>query len=91
MQGNLHAPFGKRTTEKDLHHRHLAGAPLHSEGAGAQQCAPATRRFHIQWKRKRGTTRWHVYTFIADRPIRSLKAKVRALTNRTSQQHPDPC
>jgi RNA-directed DNA polymerase len=44
--------------------------------------------FHIQWKRKRGTNRWHVYTFIADRPIRSLKAKVRALTNRTSQQHP---
>ena len=31
--------------------------------------------FHIQWKRKRGTNRGHVYTFIADRPIRSLKAK----------------
>jgi hypothetical protein len=30
VQGNLHAPFGKRATEKDLHHRHLAGAPLHS-------------------------------------------------------------
>jgi len=44
--------------------------------------------FHIQWKRKRGTNRWHVYTFIADRPIRSLKAKIRALTNRTSQQNP---
>ncbi|MQB02064.1 MAG: group II intron reverse transcriptase/maturase [Actinobacteria bacterium] len=44
--------------------------------------------FRIQWKRKRGTDRWHVYTFIADRPIRSLKAKVRALTNRTSQQDP---
>ena len=44
--------------------------------------------FHIQWKRKRGTNKWHVYTFIADRPIRSLKAKVRALTNRRSQQHP---
>src|ERR1035437_4583083 len=29
--------------------------------------------FHIQWKRKRGTNKWHVYTFIADRPIRSLK------------------
>ena len=28
----MHAPFGKRTTEKDLHHRHLAGAPLHAEG-----------------------------------------------------------
>jgi hypothetical protein len=32
VQGNLHAPFGKRTTEKDLHHRHLAGVPLHSVG-----------------------------------------------------------
>jgi RNA-directed DNA polymerase len=42
--------------------------------------------FRIQWKRKRGTNQWHVYTFIADRPIRSLKTKIRALTNRTSQQ-----
>ena len=44
--------------------------------------------FCIQWKRKRGTSTWHAYTFIADRPIRSLKAKIRALTNRTSQQSP---
>ena len=44
--------------------------------------------FHIRWKRKRGTNKWHVYTFIADRPIRSVKAKIRALTNRRSQQHP---
>jgi RNA-directed DNA polymerase len=44
--------------------------------------------FHIRWKRKRGTTKWHVYTFIADRPIRSVKAKIRALTRRTSQQDP---
>jgi RNA-directed DNA polymerase len=42
--------------------------------------------FHIQWKRKRGTNKWHVYTFIADRPLRSVKAKIRALTPRTSQQ-----
>lgn len=42
--------------------------------------------FHIQWRRKRGTTRWYVYTFIADRPVRSVKAKIRALTRRTSQQ-----
>jgi RNA-directed DNA polymerase len=42
--------------------------------------------FRIQWKRKRGTNKWYVYTFIADRPIRSLKAKIRALTRRTSQQ-----
>jgi RNA-directed DNA polymerase len=44
--------------------------------------------FRIQWKRKRGTNKWHVYTFIADRPIRSVKAKIRSLTNRKSQQHP---
>src|SRR5690349_3500492 len=42
--------------------------------------------FRIQWKRKRGTGKWYVYTFIADRPIRSLKAKIRAITGRTSQQ-----
>ena len=29
--------------------------------------------FHIRWKRKRGTTKWHVYTFIADRPVQALK------------------
>ena len=42
--------------------------------------------FRLQWRRKRGTTKWYVYTFIAQRPIRSLKAKIRALTRRTSQQ-----
>ena len=42
--------------------------------------------FRVQWRRKRGTTKWYVYTFISDRPIRSLKDKIRALTRRTSQQ-----
>ena len=42
--------------------------------------------FHIRWRRKRGTNKWYVYTFIADRPFRSVKAKIRALTHRTSQQ-----
>jgi RNA-directed DNA polymerase len=42
--------------------------------------------FRIQWRRKRGTDKWHVYTFITDRSIRSLKAKIRALTHRKSQQ-----
>jgi RNA-directed DNA polymerase len=42
--------------------------------------------FHIQWRRKKGTDKWHVYTFIAQRPIRSLKAKIRTLTRRLSQQ-----
>ncbi|MFE9132561.1 group II intron reverse transcriptase/maturase [Streptomyces sp. NPDC007148] len=42
--------------------------------------------FHIQWRRKRGTNKWYVYTFIADRPVRSVKSKIRHLTHRTSQQ-----
>ncbi|WP_433300411.1 group II intron maturase-specific domain-containing protein [Actinoplanes sp. CA-030573] len=42
--------------------------------------------FHIQWRRKKGSNKWHVYTFIAQRPIRSLKAKIRTLTSRLSQQ-----
>ena len=41
--------------------------------------------FRIQWRRKQGTRKHYVYTFIDDRPIRSLKAKIRALTPRTSQ------
>jgi RNA-directed DNA polymerase len=41
--------------------------------------------FHIQWRRKRGTNQWYVYTFIADRPVTAVKAKIRALTHRTSQ------
>jgi RNA-directed DNA polymerase len=42
--------------------------------------------FRIQWRQKRGTGKWYVYTFIDDRPVRSVKAKIRALTRRTSQQ-----
>ncbi|MDI6103315.1 reverse transcriptase domain-containing protein [Actinoplanes sp. NEAU-A12] len=42
--------------------------------------------FPIQWQRKRGPNRWYVYTFIAARPIRSLKAKIRAPTRRTSAE-----
>ena len=41
--------------------------------------------FRIQWRRKRGTRKWYVYTFIDNRPIWSVKAKIRALTPRTSQ------
>jgi RNA-directed DNA polymerase len=47
--------------------------------------------FHLQWKRKRGTNKWYVYTFIADRPFRSVKATIRALTPRTSQHDLRPC
>jgi RNA-directed DNA polymerase len=39
----------------------------------------------IQWKRKRGTRKWYVYTFIADRPFRAVKAKICTLTHRVSQ------
>ena len=42
--------------------------------------------FRIQWRRKRGTSKWYVYTFIDARPVQSVKAKIRALTRRTSQQ-----
>jgi len=31
--------------------------------------------FHIRWRRKKGTQKWYVYTFIAPRPLRSVKAK----------------
>jgi RNA-directed DNA polymerase len=45
--------------------------------------------FHIQWRRKPGTKdKWHVYTFIAARPVRQLKDKIRDLTPRTSQANP---
>ncbi|MEU9338858.1 group II intron maturase-specific domain-containing protein [Streptomyces sp. NPDC048290] len=45
-------------------------------------------RFRTQWRRKRGTDQWHVHTFITDRSIRQLNDKIRALTDRTSQQSP---
>ncbi|WP_201851527.1 group II intron reverse transcriptase/maturase [Myceligenerans indicum] len=41
--------------------------------------------FHIRWKRKRGSSKWFVYTFVSDRAFKSVKAKVRAATPRTSQ------
>ncbi len=42
--------------------------------------------FRIQRRLKRGTTKSYVYTFIDQRPIRSVKAKIRAFTHRLSQQ-----
>jgi RNA-directed DNA polymerase len=44
--------------------------------------------FHIRWRRKRGTSKWYAYTFIATRPIQALKAKIRALTRKSSQHNP---
>jgi RNA-directed DNA polymerase len=69
------APRGLRLSAAKTHVVHMSGG-LDFLG------------FHIRWKRKRGTSKWHVYTFIADRPIRSVKAKIRALTYRRSQQDP---
>jgi RNA-directed DNA polymerase len=40
--------------------------------------------FRIVWMRKRGTGKWHVYTFIAGKPVASLKRKIKALTQRLS-------
>jgi RNA-directed DNA polymerase len=40
--------------------------------------------FHIRWQRKQGTNKWHVYTFPAQRAIRQVKQKLRALTHRSS-------
>lgn len=43
--------------------------------------------FRIRRRIKKGTRdQWRLYTFIGDRPLRSLKARIRALTRRTSQQ-----
>jgi RNA-directed DNA polymerase len=42
--------------------------------------------FRIQRRHKRGSNKWYVYTFIANRPMKAIKAKIRALTPRTSQQ-----
>jgi RNA-directed DNA polymerase len=70
--GEVLAPMGLRLSLEKTHVRHL--------GEGVDFLG-----FHIQWRRKRGSDKWYVYTFIGDRPIRSLKAKVRALTHRQSQ------
>lgn len=40
--------------------------------------------FRIVRMRKRGTDKWHVYTFIADKPVASLKRKIKTLTQRLS-------
>ncbi|MEV5012756.1 group II intron maturase-specific domain-containing protein [Streptomyces sp. NPDC055692] len=40
--------------------------------------------FRIVWMRKRGTDKWHVYTFIADKPVQTLKRKIKALTQKLS-------
>lgn len=41
--------------------------------------------FHIVWRRKRGTDKFYVYTFISRAARRAVTAKIRALTPRSSQ------
>ena len=68
------AALGLRLSEAKTHVVHLSeGFPLLG--------------FRIQWRCKKGTNKWYVYTFIDHRPVRTLKAKIRALTPRTSQLH----
>ncbi|MFD7499018.1 group II intron reverse transcriptase/maturase [Streptomyces sp. NPDC059832] len=40
--------------------------------------------FRVVWNRKRGTDKWYVYTFIADKPVEALKRKIKSLTLRLS-------
>ena len=47
--------------------------------------------FHIQWRHKRGTNKWYVYTFIAKRPFASVKAKIRAQTPGRHSRTSGPC
>jgi RNA-directed DNA polymerase len=41
--------------------------------------------FRIIWKNKRGSSKWYVYTFIADKPVQTLKRKIKSLTRKLSQ------
>jgi len=41
--------------------------------------------FHIQWKRKRGSNKWNMYTHPSQRAIKAVKQKIHDLTRRSSQ------
>src|SRR5262249_35731710 len=62
------------------------GGPEKRAGSNPGTALRLDPYFRIRWKPKKGSAKWYVYTFIADRPVRALKAKIRALTPRTSQQ-----
>jgi len=51
-----------------------------SEGAGAQQCPPATRRFRIQRQTKQGSHHRYVYTWVAKRSLNAIMTKVKTIT-----------
>jgi hypothetical protein len=57
-----------------------------SEGAGAQQCAPATRGWRIQRHQQRGSRRRYVYTYPSRKALAAVKAKVRAVAGQTTNQ-----
>ena len=58
-----------------------------SEGAGAQQCAPATRGWRIQRRCWRGRTgKKAVYTYPSKKALASVMAKVRSLTRRAKHR-----
>ncbi len=42
--------------------------------------------YHIQWRRKRGTSQRHVYTYPSKNALASIKTKVRALTNQKAHR-----
>jgi RNA-directed DNA polymerase len=41
--------------------------------------------FRIIWKPKRGSDKWYVYTFIADKPVQTVRRKIKSLTRKLSQ------
>jgi RNA-directed DNA polymerase len=69
------APLGLRLSQAKTRIAHMSESP-------------GFLGFRIQWRRKRGTNQWYVYTFIADRPLKAVKAKIRAMTHRVSQADP---
>jgi Group II intron, maturase-specific domain len=58
-----------------------------SEGAGAQRCVPATRRFHHRWVRSRGWRGERGVTFLArwpaDKAMQRARDRIRELTARS--------
>ena len=57
-----------------------------SEGAPAQQCAGATRRFRIQRQRQLGSNKRYVYTWPSAKSLASIRAKVKTITKMGTNQ-----
>ncbi|GAB3976400.1 group II intron reverse transcriptase/maturase [Actinoallomurus acanthiterrae] len=71
---DLLAPMGLRLSEEKTKVVHL--------GEGFDFLG-----YHIRWRRKRGTSQRHVYTYPSKKALRSIKTKVRTLT--CQKAHPD--